>query len=180
MREIRRPGTGSNNGTGSGLFQFGASRRDVQPYRNRQASQQAFAVHYHLPGPDVLSWYECLRLLASAQIGRIVYSDQALPAVQPVDFVVDDEAVVVRTPDGSRLARAVQRAVVAFEADEYDPAAGNGWSVTIVGECSEIEEPGQVERLSKLVSRRWAPDGDDRFVRISIAGVAGRRIQPPG
>ncbi len=59
--------------------------------------QQAFAVHYHPPGPDVLSWYECLRLLASAQIGRIVYSDQALPAVQPVDFVVDDEAVVVRT-----------------------------------------------------------------------------------
>ncbi len=74
----------------------------------------------------------------------------------------------------------MQRAVVAFEADEYDLAAGNGWSVTIVGECSEIEEPGQVARLSKLVSRHWAPDGDDRFMRISIAGVAGRGFSRPG
>jgi uncharacterized protein len=135
-------------------------------------------VHYHPPGPDTLSWHECLRLLARAEVGRIVYSDQALPAVQPVDFAVDEEAVVVRTEHGSRLARAVERAVVAFEADEYEPAAGSGWSVTIVGECSEIEEPGQLERLSKLVPKRWAPDGDGHLVRISIAGVTGRRIAP--
>jgi uncharacterized protein len=120
-----------------------------------------------------------MRLLANAPVGRIVYSDQALPAVQPVDFVVDDEAVVVRTGDGSRLARAVERAVVAFEADDYDPAAGSGWSVTIVGECSEIEEPGHIERLSALVPSHWAPDGHHHFVRISVAGVTGRRIHPP-
>ncbi len=136
-------------------------------------------MHYHPPGPDTLSWHECLRLLARAEVGRIVYSDQALPAVQPVDFVVDEEAVVVRTEHGSRLARAVERAVVAFEADEYEPAAGSGWSVTIVGECSEIEEPGQLERLSKLVPKRWAPNGDGHLVRISIAGVTGRRIATP-
>ncbi len=68
---------------------------------------------------------------------------------------------------------------MAFEADEYEPAAGSGWSVTIVGECSEIEEPGQLERLSKLVPKRWAPDGDGHLVRISIAGVTGRRIAAP-
>ncbi|HUK70860.1 MAG TPA: pyridoxamine 5'-phosphate oxidase family protein [Streptosporangiaceae bacterium] len=135
-------------------------------------------MQYHPPGPDALSWHECLRLLASAEVGRIVYSDQALPAVQPVDFVVDDETVIVRTEHGSRLARAVERAVVAFEADDYEPAAGSGWSVTIVGECSEIEDPGQRERLSNLVPRRWAPDGKSHLVRISIAGVTGRRIAP--
>ncbi len=142
--------------------------------------QQNFAVHYDPAGSEALSWHECLRLLASAPVGRIVYSDQALPAVQPVDFVVDDETVVVRTDDGSRLARAVERAVVAFEADEYDPVAGSGWSVTVVGECSEIEEPGQVERLSALVPKHWARDGGHRFVRISLAGVTGRRVHPPG
>jgi len=141
--------------------------------------QHDFAVHYDPAGSDVLSWDECLRLLSSAQVGRIVYSDQALPAVQPVDFVLDDEAVVVRTGNGSRLVRAVDRAVVAFEADEYDQVAGSGWSVTIVGECSEIEDPGQVDRLSALVPRRWAPGGDQRFVRISLAGVTGRRVHPP-
>ncbi len=135
-------------------------------------------MHNHTPGPDALSWHECLRLLAGAQVGRIVYSDQALPAVQPVDFVMDDDAVFFRTEGGSRLARAVERAVVAFEADEYQAAAGGGWSVTIVGECSEIEEPSQVERLSTLVPKHWAPDGNAHFARISIAGVTGRRLQP--
>ncbi len=155
-------------------------RRDVQPYRSRRSPQQDFAVHYDPAVQEVLSWHECMRLLASAPVGRIVYSDQALPAVQPVDFVVDDEAVVVRTGNGSRLARAVERAIVAFEADEYDPAAGSGWSVTLVGECSDIEEPGQLERLSTLVPRHWVPNGDHHLVRISVADVTGHRIHPPG
>jgi nitroimidazol reductase NimA-like FMN-containing flavoprotein (pyridoxamine 5'-phosphate oxidase superfamily) len=142
--------------------------------------QHDFAVRYDPAGPEALPWHECLQLLASARVGRIVYSDQALPAVQPVDFLVDDETVVVRIRDGSRLARAVERAVVAFEVDDYDPAAGSGWSVTVVGECSGIEEPGQVERLSALVPRHWARDGNGRFVRISLADVTGRRLDPAG
>lgn len=170
----------SVGGRGSGNSWQGMSRRDVQPYRNGRLPQQDFAVRYDPPGPEVLPWHECLRLLASAPVGRIVYSDQALPAVQPVDFVVDDETVVVRTADSSRLARAVERAVVAFEVDDYDPAAGSGWSVTVVGECSGIDEPGQVERLSALVPKHWARNGDDRFVRISLAGVTGRRLNPVG
>jgi hypothetical protein len=121
-------------------------------------------------------WHECLRLLATAGTGRVVYSDQALPAVRPVDFVVDNETVIIRTAPGSRLAKAIQRAVVAFEADEYDPADGTGWSVMIVGASSDVSEPCDVERLSPLVGRRWAPDGQDHFVRIGISAVAGCRI----
>lgn len=124
----------------------------------------------------VLPRHECLRLLASAPVGRVVYSDQALPAVQPVNFVVDNGTVIIRAARGSRLAKAVQRAVVAFQADEYDPAGGTGWSVTIVGESADVEEPDEVKRLATLVGRHWTPDGIDHFVRIGIVGVTGRRI----
>jgi uncharacterized protein len=70
----------------------------------------------------------------------------------------------------------VQRAVVAFEADAYDPDAGTGWSVSIVGECSHVSNPAEIARLSVLVPRHWAPEGDCHLVRISIAGVSGRRM----
>ncbi|MGE5290418.1 MAG: pyridoxamine 5'-phosphate oxidase family protein [Micromonosporaceae bacterium] len=125
-----------------------------------------------------LSWHESLRLLTGAHVGRIVYSDHALPAVQPVNFVVDDEAVIFRAAEGSRLARAVENAVVAFEADEYDPDAGTGWSVAVVGKCEAVSEPREVSRLSGLVPLHWAPVGEGRFVRICIAELSGRRIGP--
>ena len=56
-------------------------------------------------GFDVLSRTECLRLLASAKVGRVVYTDGALPAVTPVNFALDGTVVVFPTATGSRLAR---------------------------------------------------------------------------
>ncbi|RSM85132.1 hypothetical protein DMH04_17640 [Kibdelosporangium aridum] len=37
-------------------------------------------------GLEVLNEAECLHLLASASVGRIVFSDRALPAVLPMDI----------------------------------------------------------------------------------------------
>lgn len=154
------------------------AHRDVQPYRNAPEARQAFGVRQQATGSENLSRHECLRLLVSARAGRIVYSQQAMPAIEPVDFTVDGDSVVIRADEESRLAKALQRAVVAFEADEYDAATGTGWSVTIVGESSNVDDPAQVERLSGLVRRCWALNGKDHFIRISVASVVGRRIHP--
>ena len=125
---------------------------------------------------QALSRHECLGLLAIAPVGRIIYSRQALPAAEPVDFAVDRDSVVIRVDERSRLAKAVEHAVVAFEADEYDAAAGTGWSVTVVGESSGVAEPAEVKRLSGIIREHWCTDGKDHLVRIGIASVAGRRI----
>ena len=153
--------------------------RDVQPYRNSLGPKQAFDVRNEPADGEVLPRRECLRLLASAHVGRIVYSRQALPAVEPVDFFLDGETVVIRVNEASRLAKAIERAVVAFEADEYDAAAGTGWSVTIVGESFDVAKPNEVARLSGLVREHWAQDGKDHLVRISTPSVTGHRICPP-
>lgn len=166
------------NAAGALVRRPAPAHRDVQPYRNPPDARQAFGVPQQATGSENLSRHECLRLLASAQAGRIVYSHQALPAVEPVDFTVDGGSVVVRAGVESRLAKALQRAVVAFEADEYDAATGTGWSVTVVGESCAVDDPAQVERLSGLVPQHWALNGKDHFVRISVASVAGRRIYP--
>lgn len=79
---------------------------------------------------------EALRLLGSVSFGRIVFTRQALPTVRPVNHVLDNGDIVIRTHEGAALtARAGQAdgqgVVVAYEADSIDPettSAGASWS----------------------------------------------------
>ncbi len=96
----------------------------------------------------MLSREECLRLLAVTPIGRLVFTHRALPAVQPVNFVLDGETVVIRTAIGSRLAAATRDAVVAFEIDDIDARTGSGWSVTVLGRARGVSDPEEVARLA--------------------------------
>src|SRR5215212_3746728 len=52
---------------------------------------------YDAAGMEILDAAESRRLLGSVPIGRVVFTDRAMPAVQPVNFVVHDGAVVFRT-----------------------------------------------------------------------------------
>jgi uncharacterized protein len=127
-------------------------------------------------GLQVLSRAECLRLLASTPIGRIVFTDRALPAVQPVNFVLDDAGIVIRTSIGSKLAAATRHAVVAFEADELDPGLRAGWSVTVVGHARAVDDAAEMNRLAPLTS--WAPGSRDHYIVVETEQISGRRITP--
>ena len=104
-------------------------------------------------GLQVLSPAECVGLLASTPIGRVVFTDHALPAVQPVNFVLDGWTVVMRTSPESKLAVAARNTVVAFETDDFDPVSRTGWSVTVVGYARVVTDPGETERLAAATMR---------------------------
>jgi len=74
---------------------------------------------------------EALKLLAEAPLGRVVFSHQALPAIRPVNHLVEPNGdIVIRTHTGAALlGRAARSEVVAYEADDLDPATRTGWSV---------------------------------------------------
>jgi hypothetical protein len=76
---------------------------------------------------------ESIHLLHTTTIGRVAYSQAALPAIRAVSYTLRDGAVMIPARVGSALARAARGTVVAFEADCYDPTARTGWSVTVVG-----------------------------------------------
>ncbi len=109
-------------------------------------------------------------------IGRIVFTDKALPAVQPVNFVLDDGCVIIRTAEGTKLAAAMRGTVVAFEIDDYDALAESGWSVTVVGRAEQVIDAAESARLARLPLRVWAPGSRARFIRIRPEYIAGRRI----
>ncbi|MEU0221821.1 pyridoxamine 5'-phosphate oxidase family protein, partial [Streptomyces sp. NPDC006265] len=90
---------------------------------------------------------ECLRLMAKVPVGRIVYTRRALPAVLPVNFSLDgDGAVLLRTSAASELVRAIDGAVVAFEADDVDAARHSGWSVVVTGSATAVTDPAEHQR----------------------------------
>lgn len=119
---------------------------------------------------------ECMRLLGSVPVGRIVYTRQALPAVELVNFALDDGDIVIRTDAGGKLAAATRGAVVAFEADSVDVAGHAGWSVTVVGQSQAVTDGAEIRHLEQIAPTPWAPGRRDHFIRISPTIVNGRRI----
>ncbi|MEW1775464.1 pyridoxamine 5'-phosphate oxidase family protein [Streptomyces sp. NPDC086777] len=124
-----------------------------------------------------LDRYECLRLLARAAVGRIVHTRHALPAVLPVNFCLDrDSAVLLRTSAVSELVRAIDGAVVAFEADEVDAEAHSGWSVVVTGRATVVTDPVEQQRLALTGPRSWVASPEEAFVRIEPELVTGREL----
>jgi len=119
---------------------------------------------------------ECLRLMASVPVGRIIYTRQALPAVELVNFALDDGDIIIRTDYSGKLSAATRGAVVAFEADSVDPGHHGGWSVTAIGQSQEVTDPDEIDRLEQIGLSSWVPGGREHFIRISPGILNGRRL----
>ena len=119
---------------------------------------------------------ECYALLPTVPVGRVVFTERALPAIQPVNFAVDGTDVAFRTGEGSTLAAALIKAVVAFEADSFDTDARTGWSVVLVGRSLEVTDPGERERILALPLNSFAPGPRERVIKVVPQIVTGRRI----
>jgi hypothetical protein len=124
-----------------------------------------------------LSRDECLTLMASVPVGRIIYTRRALPAVELVNFALDHGDIVIRTDSGGKLAAAARGAVVAFETDQVDLAGQSGWSVTAIGPSTEVTDPGELARLRTIGLKSWAPRERDHFIRISPVMLNGRYLR---
>jgi nitroimidazol reductase NimA-like FMN-containing flavoprotein (pyridoxamine 5'-phosphate oxidase superfamily) len=127
---------------------------------------------------EVLDREQCLELLQTVPVGRLVFTEHALPAVQPVNFRLWDGDVVIRIAGGAKLASAVGNLIVAFEADELDANLRSGWSVTVVGRAELITESVELAELSRILSQPWVNGARDYFVRVRTDQVTGRRFGP--
>jgi uncharacterized protein len=123
---------------------------------------------------------QCLRQMATAPVGRIIYTWHAMPAVELVNFAMDAGDIVIRTAASGKLTAALDGTVVAFEADEFDSASRTGWSVTAVGHAREVTDPADIDRLRAIGPLPWVPGGRPYFVRITPGTLNGRRLRPAG
>lgn len=119
---------------------------------------------------------ESLALLAGVPMGRVGFTQRALPVIRPVNHLVDGGAVVIRTHGGSALlSNAGVDQVVVYEADEIDPQTRTGWSVMVTGPATPITAPLEVARYRQLLVP-WIEMDMDHVVRISAEIVNGYRL----
>jgi uncharacterized protein len=121
---------------------------------------------------------ECFRLLAGNTIGRVVFTDAALPAAQPVTYFLDGEEVVFDTDGGSKLAATTRGAVVASQVDEIDMGRRTGWSVLGVGEAYEVLVPDRLAELAERMPAPLAPDRTSYTIAVPLQRLTGRRPAP--
>jgi nitroimidazol reductase NimA-like FMN-containing flavoprotein (pyridoxamine 5'-phosphate oxidase superfamily) len=127
-------------------------------------------------GLEVLDRAECMQLLASTNLGRVILSVGALPAAFPVNYRVRGAAIIFRTGPGTKVTRALDSNVVGFEVDSVDARTGAGWSVLVIGSATIVSDPDEIDALEQWGIPSLAGDQLPLFVRISVDQVSGRRI----
>jgi uncharacterized protein len=112
---------------------------------------------------------DCLRLLGARVLGRVVFTASAMPAVQPVSYVLHGDEVVFRVADKGSLSTATRHAVVGFHVDDIDPTTHIGWSVLGVGQAYEITD----------TDRRSVPPAGpaSHTVAVPLQELTGQRVQ---
>jgi nitroimidazol reductase NimA-like FMN-containing flavoprotein (pyridoxamine 5'-phosphate oxidase superfamily) len=128
-----------------------------------------------------LSRDECLELLGSAVIGRVVVPIGAAgrPVIRPVNYAFDtvSQSVVFRSAAGGKLYALLHAAQAWFEVDAFEPANRTGWSVIIQGVTEPVTDPMEVRRLERLRLHSWVTGTSGQLMRIRARTVSGRRIE---
>ena len=112
-----------------------------------------------------------LQLLSSVPYGRIVFTEGALPAVRPVNHVVDDGDVIIRTHSGAAVLQTVGQ-VVGYQADSVSDGNRFNWSVVVIGVVRVEEDAEAVTRYERLL-RPMVDLPMDHVLRIRPELVTG-------
>jgi uncharacterized protein len=126
---------------------------------------------------DHLSSDDCLSLLASRNVGRVVYVDEKGPVAIPVNYAMDRNRVVFRVEDPAK--RFAVEQPVAFEVDQVDDRDHTAWSVLVRGHVRElpIEEVVHVlERIQAQFPRPWAEGIHNHWIALEPTEWTGRRL----
>ena len=127
---------------------------------------------------DTMTVVECRERLDGHHFGRLCFMDYVgvLPSIVPVNYLLDEDHIVIRTDAGSKLAAAVRGAPVAFEVDGVDENHQIGWSVVVRGHAEEVTDPNKLTELRQTPLVAWQPGPHPRYIRINATQVIGRRI----
>lgn len=127
-------------------------------------------------GLDVISDDECWELAATKTVGRLAVSIKNRPDIFPVNYRVVDGALLLRTAPGVKLAAATLGSGIAFEIDDLDENSHHGWSVVIHGTAHELDRLDDLLEAEATAVETWATSTKNRFVRIEVEEISGRRV----
>jgi nitroimidazol reductase NimA-like FMN-containing flavoprotein (pyridoxamine 5'-phosphate oxidase superfamily) len=126
---------------------------------------------------------ECLRLIAPGGIGRLVFAGQFDLTVLPVNYKLHNGAILFRTATQGTTDEDLRTGIdhaeyrVAFEVDDFDAEAREGWSVLLQGPAHHLDSDAERAEAMAVGVTPWAGGDRDHFIRITPARVTGRRVR---
>lgn len=123
---------------------------------------------------------EALTLLAEVPTGRIVFTENAMPAIRPASHLVADGVVIARSHDGTEVVPDSGReTVVAYQADSIDLGSRLGWSVVVTGPATPIVDPDEIAAYTAALPP-WSEGVPEQLIRIDPGIVNGYRLTESG
>ena len=124
-----------------------------------------------------LSRAECESLLRAGVAGRVAFVAPDGPHILPINYVVVDDAIVVRTSPYSLLGTHGRDAILVFEIDQFDYDYHRGWSVAARGRAEVLQDPHELEHIHGMwAPHPWASGVRPLFIRIPWKELTGRRL----
>ncbi len=122
----------------------------------------------------VLSQEECWDFLRSQEFGRLAFHLAEQVHITPINYAVDDDTLLFRTAEGSKLLAVVMNPDIAFEVDQYDEEMAV--SVILRGSARLLEED-EAHRSENVPLRPWVPTLKYNVVEIRPTELSGRRFE---
>jgi nitroimidazol reductase NimA-like FMN-containing flavoprotein (pyridoxamine 5'-phosphate oxidase superfamily) len=126
---------------------------------------------------------ECLRLISVGGVGRLAYSGRYGPTVLPVNYRMHEGSIVFRTAQDSSTDEDLRTGIahaeyrVAFEIDQIDAGAREGWSVLIQGSAHHVDSEEERASVARAGVEPF-PEGErEHFIRITPIRISGRRVR---
>ncbi|HUA40914.1 MAG TPA: pyridoxamine 5'-phosphate oxidase family protein [Streptosporangiaceae bacterium] len=132
---------------------------------------------------EVLDEAECRRLIEPGGIGRLVFAGSFDLTVLPVNYKVHDGAILFRTVEAGSTDEDLRTGIshaefrVAFEVDQFDTQAREGWSVLVQGPAHHLDSAEERAQAETLGIEPWASGEREHFIRITPVRITGRRIR---
>lgn len=125
---------------------------------------------------EVLEAVECKRLLVTASVGRLGYSTSNEQRIVPMNYVLANDHLVVRTASDNEVAHFARDRAVAFEVDDIDKFLQSGWSVLVSGTAEELPRAALRAMDVGETPEPWAAGVRALYLQIPLTRVTGRRV----
>jgi hypothetical protein len=149
----------------------------------RPASERGHDAARESPVPEHLDEAECLRLISSGGVGRVVYSGRFGPTAIPVLYKLHKGTIVFRTAHDSSTDEDLRTGIagaefkVTFEIDDINPTAREGWSVLIQGPAHHVKSETEHASVLEAGVEPWVGGVRELYLLITPTRITGRRTR---
>ena len=129
-----------------------------------------------------LSDAECMELISSATVGRLVYTSRYGPVALPFEYKMHEGSIVFRTyravftEEDLRTDIPYAEYGVVVEIDQTDTERHAGWIVIVQGPAHHVDSDAERSAIADLGLESWVEGEPEHFIRVAPTTVAGQRL----